>query len=65
MLNLRLEKKKKKGSINDIMSRRELLHQARGDSVDSWEYSLPQILAANERNFMVILHWGKISPCLP
>lgn len=59
------KKERKKRSINDIMSRRELLHQPPGDSVDSWEYSLPQILGANERNFMAILRWGEISPRLP
>lgn len=61
--DLRLEKVKPSKQINDIMSRRELLHQPGGDFVDSWESS-PLPLHINELNFIVILDWG-ISPHLP
>lgn len=57
------EGKKKKGSIDEIMRRRELLHQVGDDSVHSGEFPRPQILGANERNFMAILRWGgNLSP---
>lgn len=67
MLNRRLAKgEKEKRSIDDIMSRALAAPSSAGRLfVDSRENSLPQILGANERNFMEILRWGKISPRLP
>lgn len=54
-MNCCLEKVKPSKLINDIMKRRELLHQPGGDFVDSWGYFL-EPLHINELNFIAILN---------